>query len=100
MLFQREHAHILLKPAGQFYDDYDPSVNVEIMNCFATAAQRMGHSLVRDEFGKINKQLRYRGNIQTKGTFFDPTPLYSKSGDGIGEILLGLVSQASQNVDR
>lgn len=76
LLFQREHAHILLKPAGQFYDDYDPSVNVEIMNCFATAAQRMGHSLLRDEFGKFNKQLRHRGirNIQTKGAFFDPTP--------------------------
>ncbi|XP_078362200.1 peroxidasin-like, partial [Oculina patagonica] len=95
----RKHANILLEPAGNFFNGYDPTVNPEIPNAFATAALRVGHTLIRDNFGQFNRQFNQRGFIPTK-TFFDPSPLYSLSGNGMGGILLGLVTQASQKVDR
>ena len=58
----------------------------------------MGHSMIRDDFGQFNWQFRQQGFIPLK-TFFDPSPLYSIQ-NGISEILLGLVSQASLKVDR
>jgi len=99
-IFQRKQANILLEPADQFFKGYDPTVNPEIINSFAAAALRMGHSFVRDDFGQFNRQFKQRGFIPTKTSFFDPSPLYFSSGDGVSEILLGLVAQASQKVDR
>lgn len=98
-LFQRTRANIVLEPTGKFFNGYDPTVNPEIPNAFATAALRVGHTLIRDNFGQFNRQFRQRGFIPTKA-FFDPSPLYSLSGNGLGGILLGLVTQASQKVDR
>ncbi|KAJ7374149.1 hypothetical protein OS493_009487 [Desmophyllum pertusum] len=93
----RQRASILLEPVGNYFNGYDQTVNPEIPNAFAAAALRVGHTLVRDEFGQFNRHLRQRGFIPTK-SFFDPAPLYSPNG--IGAILLGLVTQASQKVDR
>ena len=90
----------MLEPAGQFFNGYNPTVNPEIINSFAAAALRVGHTLIRDDFGQFNRQFQQRSFIPAKTAFFDPTSLYSNSGDGIREILLGLVTQASQKVDR
>ena len=98
-IFQRKRANILLKPSGNYFNDYDPQVNPEIINAFATAAFRMGHSMIRDEFGQFDRQFRQQGFISMK-TFFDPSPLYSLSKNGISGIFLGLVAQASLKVDR
>lgn len=69
------------------------------MNAFATAALRVGHTLIREDFGQFSRQFKHRGFIPTKA-YFDPSPLYSLSGNGITGIVLGLVTQASQKVDR
>lgn len=98
-IFQRKRANILLEPSGNYFNDYDPQVNPEIINAFATAAFRMGHSMIRDEFGQFDRQFRQQGFISMK-TFFDPSPLYSLSKNGISGIFLGLVAQASLKVDR
>ncbi|PFX31144.1 Peroxidasin [Stylophora pistillata] len=95
----RRRENILLEPKDTFFSDYNSRVNPEITNAFATAALRVGHSLIRDSLGQFGRQFRQRGSIPTK-TFFDPSPLYSKSGSGMTGILLGLVTQASQKIDR
>ena len=98
-LFQRRRANILLEPTDTFFSGYNSQVNPEITNAFATAALRVGHTLIKDNLGQFGRQFRQRGSISTK-TFFDPSPLYAKSGNGMTGILLGLVTQTSQKVDR
>ena len=98
-IFQRKREKILLEPSGNYFNGYDPEVNPEIINAFATAAFRMGHSMIRDEFGQFDGQFTKQGFVSMK-TYFDPSPLYSLSKNGISGILLGLVAQASLKVDR
>ena len=98
-VFQRKREHILLETSGNHFNGYDPEVNPEIINAFATAAFRMGHSMIRDEYGQFDGKFRQQGFISMK-TFFDPSPLYSLSKNGISRILLGLVAQAALKVDR
>jgi len=99
-LLQRKKTQISLEPAGTFFSDYDPSLNPTLINSFATAALRIGHSMIRQRFSQTTDQFTQRRLIPTSSAFFNPTSLFSSSSDGIGEILQGLVAQASRGVDR
>ncbi|XP_067034092.1 peroxidasin-like isoform X2 [Acropora muricata] len=96
----RKKARISLEPSGTFFNDYDPSLNPTLFNSFATAALRIGHSMIRQSFSQTTDQFTQRRLIPTSSAFFNPTSLFSSSSDGIGEILQGLVAQASRGVDR
>ncbi|EDO41978.1 predicted protein, partial [Nematostella vectensis] len=88
----RSRYGLVLRKRG-FYKNYNAAVNPSIINAFASAAYRFGHSLVRNiahRFGAEN------GTILMNRTW-DPTPIYGKGG--VDAILRGLSTDASQQAD-
>lgn len=94
-----------LEQDGQFYSQYDPTVNPEMINAFSTAALRMGHTLIADVFTLRDSLLRTRGFgvgqpsvIPTKD-FYDPAPFFLRGNNAFGGVAIGLVFQLAQQVD-
>lgn len=94
-----------LAPEGTFFEEYDPNADASMRNAFATAAYRMGHSLVRNEFILRDSLFRTRGFFERAiplAEFYNPAPFFrefpfNKALDGI---LAGLVSTPGRAVDR
>lgn len=80
------------------YEGYNPSVNPDVLNSFATAAYRFGHSTIRPTFDILNENFEPIGNPLPLGTlFFNNTFIIQ---NGIDPLLLGLLKNASETVDR
>ncbi|MFK7760491.1 MAG: peroxidase family protein [Phycisphaerales bacterium] len=80
------------------YQQYDDSVNPGITNLFATAAYRVGHTMLSPELLRLdsNNNEAIEGNISLSSAFFTPTEI---STNGIDSVLRGLAKQEAQNVD-
>ena len=89
----------LLGPNGlKRYRGYNQNVNPGISNVFATAAFRFGHSLIRPSFDILDKNFNPIGPpIDLRFMFFNNTFIQRS---GITPLLLGLVGNSSENVDR
>ena len=102
-LLQREREGLLLEPPGQFFEGYDPAKNPEMINSFSTAALRMGHTLIRNEFDLLDRQFRAQGfsqpNIPVKD-FYNPAVFFREGNNPYGGILIGLVGFPAQQVDK
>ena len=78
---------------------YDDSINPNIMNEFANACYRVGHTMLSptilrlDNAGNVIPQ----GNLALQDAFFNPNNIIN--GGGIDPILKGLASQAMQEID-
>ena len=80
------------------YRRYDSSINPGILNSFATAAFRFGHSLIRPAFDILDKGFNPTGDpLPLRQLFFNNTFIRTR---GIDELLLGLLGNVSQRVDR
>ena len=80
------------------YEGYNPNTNPGILNSFATAAFRFGHSLIRPTFDRLDKGFNPTGKpLLLRELFFNNTFINKY---GIDELLLGLVGNESQIVDR
>jgi hypothetical protein len=77
------------------YTEYDPHVNAGIINEFAGAAFRFGHSLVNSVFAEILPNGKTSG-YRLREFFFNPFGFYEGQLDSV---LRGLISQAAQNRD-
>ena len=80
------------------YDGYDDSVHPDITNMFATAAYRLGHTMVTEEIPVINSECEPvgSGSIALLDGFFNPSVVVDY---GIAPLLQGLASQTQQKVD-
>ncbi len=78
------------------YSGYDETVNLGISNEFATAAFRVGHTMLSPELQRVNNNGSSLGSIPLRDAFFTAEPILD---EGIDSLLLGLASQKAQAVD-
>ncbi len=80
------------------YDDYAPSIRPDISNLFATAAYRLGHTMVTDEILLRDNNCNDvdGGSLTLLEGFFNPSVL---ANYGIDPILKGLSVQVQNETD-
>ena len=80
------------------YTGYRPEVNAGIANEFATAAYRVGHTMLSTELLRLNAHGNEiaAGNLDLASSFFNPSAVIE---EGVEPLLRGLASQSAQNVD-
>ncbi|KAM4622957.1 peroxidasin homolog [Discoglossus pictus] len=84
----------ILGPSGMRmlgeYNGYNPNINVGILNVFATAAFRFGHTLINPILYRLNTTFQpiQQGHLPLHKTFFSPFRLLQEGG--IDPILRGL----------
>ncbi len=81
------------------YTGYDENVNPGIMNVFATAAYRYGHTVINSEFIRMGNDghIMPQGNIHLKDAFFNPPML--EEGGGLAPYFKGMATQVEQSFD-
>lgn len=79
--------------------EYDPAIKPDISNIFATAAYRLGHTMVTDEILLRDNYCQPIGNgsLSLVEGFFNPQVVRTY---GIEPILKGLSAQVQQEIDR
>ena len=95
----REFLPLLLGPdALERYRGYRPEVDASISNEFATAAYRVGHTMLSAEVLRIEEDgtTSEEGNLSLAQAFFAPQVI---SEHGIDSILRGLTSKRAQAAD-
>lgn len=80
------------------YNGYDEAMAPMIANEFATAAYRMGHTMLSPNLRRIEAtdQTAIDGDLPLRDAFFNPTNIIDHGIDGI---LRGLASQKAQEID-
>jgi len=95
----REFLPVLLGPNPlPPYRGYNAAVDPTISNEFATAAYRLGHSLLSPNLLRLDAQGREipAGHLTLAGSFFQPDQITS---EGIDVVLRGLLLQRAQELD-
>ena len=87
------------------YRGYDETVNAGIINEFATAAYRMGHSQLRNTLNRLNDNYQLIDSFRFRDAFFQPhryllNPDGSVSKNNFDNLLRSLLEQNSQFIDR
>ncbi len=96
----REFLPLLLGPGAiPPYSGYNASVNPGVANVFATAAYRVGHTMLTAFLPRLNPANHTipGGDLALRDAFFAPAELIATN---IDPILRGLAQQKSQNIDR
>ncbi len=83
-----------LRPYDGYREDADPSIT----NSFATAAYRVGHTMLSPTLRRVTRSgsTVAEGDLSLADAFFDPTVI---AEGGIESLLRGLVSQRAQEID-
>ena len=97
----REFLPVLLGPnAFPPYQGYNPAINPEILNVFAAACYRLGHSMLSPQLARTDAHGAEiaEGHLPLRDAFFFPASRLLSEG-GIDPILRGAAMQAQQEVD-
>ena len=81
------------------YSGYNSSVEASVPNSFATAAFRVGHTLIRPTFARLDNEHKPLsiGPLGLRESFFNPLQYYVSGGTD--PILRGLLEEKSREVD-
>lgn len=93
-----EFLPVLLGPGAlPAYTDYDDTVNPGISNAFATAAYRVGHTMLPNQLLRSHDlNIATATSISLRDAFFNPQEIVN---NGVDTLLLGLLLQPAQEVD-
>ncbi|XP_034243586.1 uncharacterized protein LOC117646626 [Thrips palmi] len=87
-----------LQPHG-YYKGYSPTCNPAILNEFASAAFRIGHSLLRPHIPRMSPTYKpIDPPLLLRDGFFNPDAIYQ--AHIVDEIIRGLVSTPMENLDQ
>ncbi|KOX68884.1 Peroxidasin [Melipona quadrifasciata] len=87
-----------LLPQG-YYKEYSPTCNPSVLTEFATAAYRIGHSLLRPHLPRMDRNYQnMEPSILLRDGFFDPDMLYQKSM--MDEMTRGLIATPMETLDQ
>lgn len=80
------------------YHGYRSNVNASMTNEFATAAYRVGHTMLSSQLQRLDAQGREasEGHIFLRDAYFNPQEITT---NGIDSILRGLANQRAQKID-
>jgi len=80
------------------FTQYDPNANASISNLFATAAYRVGHTMLSSQIQRIDAAGAEapEGHLPLAQAFFNPAHI---TENGIESLLRGLANQHAQSVD-
>lgn len=81
------------------YSGYDPTVDPNVPNAFATAAYRFGHSMIQPFFERLNEQYESipAGPLPLVEAFFNAAPFIDNLGTD--PMLRGLLEKNARQVD-
>lgn len=94
-----EFLPVLLGPdALEPYDGYDPTLNAGIVNEFAAAAYRVGHTMLSPILRRVGADGNTipAGDLFLADAFFNPAEIIA---EGIDPLLRGLAAQSAQEID-
>ena len=90
---------LLGKDALEAYDGYDPTIDPGIENIFATAAYRVGHTMLSSTLYRMAEDgsESEHGHLALRDAFFRPAALLDEGG--VDPLLRGLAAKMSQEID-
>lgn len=88
------------KKENEYFTGYNKNVNPSVANEFSSAAFRFGHSLIRSQLGRYNKNnMVMSPSVQISDIIFRPVEAYNKEAGGLDSLFLSAINEPPSKFD-